>query len=260
MSQHTAPHMRTEAASPATEHVSEPDQQTLKRPPQSIGYGLLWAFFLFVIGLVPRLSHLTYHSLWLDEAISIGWARLPARLIVSTGLELVQDKHPPLYYLVLHYWTRLFGEGEVSVRLLSALIGALAIPLGYLLMRELYGHRAGVAAALLLAFNPFLIWYSQEVRMFGLATTLLLEALIVLGYVKKQDSRYANTAMTVKWVLRSSPNSVAGVFGHAEDVLEIWGNGARQIYSLNTVRGARSIEGRTLANWCRYVYYCTTIG
>jgi mannosyltransferase len=172
--------MPTEAASPVTEHVSEADQQNLKKSSRSIGYGLLWAFFLFVIGLLPRLSHLTYHSLWLDEVISIGWARLPARMIVSTGLELVQDKHPPLYYLVLHYWIRLFGEGEVSVRFLSALIGAIAIPLGYLLMRELYGHRAGVAAGLLLAFNPFLVWYSQEVRMFGLATTLLLAASLTL--------------------------------------------------------------------------------
>jgi len=143
---------------------------------QPASQGILWAIFFLAIALVPRLSHLTYHSLWLDEAISIGWARLPARMIISSGLELVQDKHPPLYYLTLHYWTQLFGEGEASVRLLSVLIGALAAPLSYLLMRELYGHHAGAAAAVLVAFNPFLVWYSQEVRMFALAATLLLVA------------------------------------------------------------------------------------
>ena len=136
----------------------------------------MWAFLLFVIALIPRFHNLTYHSLWLDEAISIGWARLPAPMIASVGFELVQDKHPPFYYLLLHYWMQLFGEGEMSVRLLSVFIGALAVPLSYLLMRELYGHRAGAAAAVLVAFNPFLIWYSQEVRMFALATTLLLAA------------------------------------------------------------------------------------
>jgi len=52
-------------------------------------------------------------------------------------------------------------------------------------------------------------------------TTLLIEALETIGYVKKQDGRYANTAMTVKWVLRSSPTSIAGLFAHADDVLEV---------------------------------------
>ena len=141
---------------------------------------LYWAALLFAVGLLPRLYQLTYHSLWLDEAISISWARLPARLIIAMGLELMQDKHPPLYYLLLHYWTSAFGEGETAVRLLSVLVGALTVPLGYLLLRELYGHWAGLVGGVLLAFNPFLVWYSQEVRMFGLATTLLLAAALCL--------------------------------------------------------------------------------
>lgn len=65
---------------------------------------------------------------------------------------------------------------------------------------------------------------ARQIKANERATTLLLEGLIALGYVKKQDGRYANTAMTVKWVLGSSPNSVSGLFGHAEDVLEMWGN------------------------------------
>ena len=151
-----------------------------KRAPQSLGSGLLWAFLLFLIGMIPRVYDLAYHSLWLDEAISVSWARLSARTIISVGLELVQDKHPPLYYLLLHYWIQLAGDGETAVRLFSVLLGGLAVPLGYLLVRELYGHRAGAVAAVLLAFNPFLIWYSQEVRMFGLANTLLLAASLAL--------------------------------------------------------------------------------
>ena len=157
-------------------HQTDAPQSSAQTVPQPVGQGLLWAILLFIIALVPRLHQLTYHSLWLDEAISVGWARLPAEMIISSGLELAQDRHPPLYYLALHYWTHLFGEGEVSVRLLSVIIGALAAPLSYMLVRELYGHRAGAVAAVLVAFNPFLVWYSQEVRMFALAVTLLLAA------------------------------------------------------------------------------------
>ncbi len=92
-------------------------------------------------------------------------------------MSFVQDKHPPLYYLLLHGWTRLLGGGDVSVRLLGVLIGALAVLPTYGIGRRLGGDRAGAIAALLLALNPFLIWYSQEARMFMPATTFLLVGL-----------------------------------------------------------------------------------
>lgn len=40
----------------------------------------------------------------------------------------------------------------------------------------------------------------------------LIDALEPLGYVKRQGDRYANTAMTIKWLLRSSPTSFAPYF------------------------------------------------
>lgn len=175
-----AMHGAFERSTPAPLQTSSTTDQLQRMAPSPVGTGLEWAALFFVLGSAPRLYNLTYHSLWLDEAISIGWAQMPVRTILSVSLNLVQDRHPPLYYLLLHVWTRLFGDGEFSVRMLSALAGAMIVPLGYLLGRELYGHRAGVATAALLAVNPFLVWYSQEVRMFTLATTLLLAASLAL--------------------------------------------------------------------------------
>jgi SAM-dependent methyltransferase len=40
----------------------------------------------------------------------------------------------------------------------------------------------------------------------------LIDALVPLGYVKRQGDRYANTAMTSKWLLRSSPMNFAPYF------------------------------------------------
>jgi hypothetical protein len=40
----------------------------------------------------------------------------------------------------------------------------------------------------------------------------LIDALVPLGYVKRQDDRYVNTAMTIKWLLRSSPMNFAPYF------------------------------------------------
>ncbi len=130
---------------------------------------LLW---LFLLALAATIGGPTYHSLWFDEVVSTVCAAKPAGEIWRSGLSFVQDKHPPLYYLLLHGWTRLLRR-DVSVRLLGVLIGALDVLPTYGIGRRLGGDRAGAIAAPLLALNPFLIWYSQEPRMFMPATTFL---------------------------------------------------------------------------------------
>ncbi len=137
--------------------------------------------WILLLALGVRFFGLTYHSLWFDEAVSTFWAAQPADEIWRVGMALVQDKHPPLYYLLLHGWTRLLGGDDWSVRSLGVLIGALAVLPTYTIGRRLGGRRAGAFAALLLAVNPFLVWYSQEARMFMPATTFTLIGLDALG-------------------------------------------------------------------------------
>ena len=51
-------------------------------------------------------------------------------------------------------------------------------------------------------------------------TTLLLEALEALGYVKKKDGRYASTAMTAKWL----PILADGIPFFESVMFELWGH------------------------------------
>ncbi|MGC8827101.1 MAG: glycosyltransferase family 39 protein, partial [Anaerolineae bacterium] len=60
----------------------------------------------------------------------------------------------------------------VGARLLSVLWGVLAIPVLWAVGRRVGRERAGLWAALLLAISPFHIYYSQEVRMYGMVTCL----------------------------------------------------------------------------------------
>ena len=129
---------------------------------------------LTVLALVLRMIRITYQPLWWDE----GWSLYFATTNIGNMLELTAvDIHPPLYYLLLHFWMRLFGPSVVSVRLVSVLIGTATVPLLYIAGRRLSGHLGGLLAAVLLAISPFHIYYSQEVRMYGLVTLLGLAAL-----------------------------------------------------------------------------------
>jgi len=66
----------------------------------------------------------------------------------------------------------LFGCSVVACRSLSVLAGVATVPLVALLGAALAGRTAGAVAALLLAFSPLHMYYSQEIRMYSLVTAL----------------------------------------------------------------------------------------
>ncbi|MBC7235763.1 MAG: glycosyltransferase family 39 protein [Chloroflexi bacterium] len=122
-----------------------------------------------LLALALRLYDLTGESLWYDEAYSVWTGRMAISSLRTLWEWQIEF---PLYYLLLHYWIRCFGYGELAVRLYSALAGAATVIPLYLLGKRLFDLRVGTVAALLLAVNPYHVWYSQEVRMFPWAILL----------------------------------------------------------------------------------------
>ncbi|MGY1705093.1 glycosyltransferase family 39 protein [Geodermatophilus sp. SYSU D00697] len=112
-------------------------------------------------------------DLWLDEAQSVAIARLPLPELFAA---LRVDGAPPLYYLLLHGWIGLFGQGAAAVRGLSALISVLTLLVACSVARRMAGRRVAVALVVLLATSPFVIRYATETRMYA-----LLVLLAVLG-------------------------------------------------------------------------------
>ena len=80
---------------------------------------------------------------------------------------LVAEPHPPLFFLSQHLWLHLFGNSEAAVRSLGVLISIGAIACAYGLGRCLLGHRGGLLLAALLGINPYYLFHSLNVRMYG---------------------------------------------------------------------------------------------
>ena len=133
-------------------------------------YGLA-LLAIVLIGLFLRVYQLGTQSIWYDESYSIWLSKLAVPQMVQTIAGAAQ---PPLYYLLLHYWMMVFGTSESAVRLLSALFGVLAIPMIYVVGRQLFNKEVGLVGALILALSSFNIWYSQETRMYSLMVLLAL--------------------------------------------------------------------------------------
>jgi hypothetical protein len=139
------------------------------------------------LGAGLRLFQIGRKGLWLDEAFSVWMGRQPLLDMFSWLLRI--DQHPPLYYTLLHYWLWL-GDSAALVRTFSAIIGALTIPLIYLLGRRLAGWQVGLLAALILAVSPFHVRFAQETRMYTLLTFNAAMAMLALAQLLT-DSRAA---------------------------------------------------------------------
>jgi mannosyltransferase len=153
----------------------------MKKPGSSgsIGLARLFLLCLVLLSFGLRLYHLDYQSLWRDEMDAILFARRDLSGLVP--LFTTPGHNGPLYYTILHFWIHLTGDSEFSVRFLSLVCGVLAIPLIFRLGRRWVGDRGGAVGALLCATSPYLVWYSQEGKMYALL--FLLSMVSTLFYL-----------------------------------------------------------------------------
>ena len=159
--------------------------QTLKEG-KLPGFRATVIVLLILLGLLLRIVRLPFQPLWWDEGYSVWFA---THSLAQIAALTAQDIHPPFYYALLHGWAALLGTGPAALRLLSVIVGVVTIPLLYLVARRMLSARAALLATLLLTISPLHIYYSQEVRMYGLVALLSVGILAAAWRVFQQKSR-----------------------------------------------------------------------
>ncbi|WP_324759314.1 glycosyltransferase [Haloarcula sp. GH36] len=166
-----------------------------------------WGALALVVGVAValRVFVLGGWSLWTDELYSVA---IRGDLPVTQLLVHPTDPHPPLYYLLLHGWMELFGEGRTAVRSLSVLGGVLTVVAVYLLGTELFEDRTGLLAAVMVAVSPFFIHHSRVARMYAVFT--FLTAFSWYWYTRLRDG---TTTSAVGYVLTTALLAYTHVYG-----------------------------------------------
>jgi mannosyltransferase len=143
------------------------DKKTLSK----VSFGLV-----LLLGIGLRLININ-QSFWLDEA---SQAQQSSMTVGEIWHERPGDFHPPLFYLLSHFWLQ-FGKSESWLRLLPIGFGVVSIYAIYVLVNKLLADRnAGLIGAFLLAVNPYHIYYSQEFRMYSLLGLLGIWSMYML--------------------------------------------------------------------------------
>ena len=124
--------------------------------------------------------------LWLDEAISVNIAKLPLSQIHGA---LRQDGAPPLYYVALHFWMKIFGQGDIAVRSLGGVISVAALPLFWAAGQRVGGVRLAWTTFFVALMSPFAIFYATDARMYSLMVLWCVLGFLAIARALENPSR-----------------------------------------------------------------------
>lgn len=120
---------------------------------------------ILVLAAMLRLREAARAPLWMDEIITLWMARLPLPEMLRA---VARDVHPPLHLLLVKGWRALGGEGDFWIKSLAVIFGVTLVAVVWAFARRLFGARAAMLAALLLALHTGAIFVAQESRFYGL--------------------------------------------------------------------------------------------
>ncbi len=142
-------------------------------------------YLILILGLILRLISLN-QSLWLDEATTALVAKMPIYDFFTKFMPA--DFHPPLYYMIVSLWSKVFGYSEIALRIPSIIFGVLTIYIVYLIAKQAR-LKYPLLPALFLATSGLHVYYSQEARMYGLVTWLV--SCLVLTFIKRDWLKFS---------------------------------------------------------------------
>lgn len=148
--------------------------------------------FIIALGLILRLIFINKpDGLWNDEYVS--WYISQKPILNDFWQGIISQCHMPLYYVYLKIYTAIFGNSDIALRISSVIPGVISIPIMYKIGKE-KDTQTGYFCATATAISAFLIYYSQEVRLYSL---LFLFCAINLLYTLRtiKDSSKTNCVM-----------------------------------------------------------------
>ncbi len=167
--------------------------------------GFVLFLLIFALAIGVRLAGLGQEYLWYDEGCSYGLAECSLHTMMSY---IKEDVHPPLFYLLLHYYVKILGEPTFfTLRLFTVFIDLIALFLVFQFTRTFVNDGAALIASLLYALSAFVVYYAQELRMYSLVLALSIASSYMLMLMIKRKS-------WAMWFIPYTLFNIAGIYTH----------------------------------------------
>jgi 4-amino-4-deoxy-L-arabinose transferase-like glycosyltransferase len=150
------------------------------------------ALEIFVVILVAAGFIYSYHlgtdALGASEAYSAWAASKPGVSAIVRTPVLHDPGKQVFYYVVLHYYSRIFGLTETSLRSMSMVFSLVTLALVFALGREMFDDYTALAAAAIWAFNPLAVAFAHTARMYPMLMAIALAHLLMLLRVRRRPT------------------------------------------------------------------------
>lgn len=157
-------------------------------------------FWILILALILRLSHIDYVPLWNDELYTFCFISDMGK---SLNLERIflDPGNPPLFFLFSNIWFLFFNKNIILIRLLPCLIGIIQVYSIYFVVDKILNRKIALSAAFLSAINIICILESNEIRSYILSMTLILWGIYWFYKLKKEFSTKNLTIYSVFLIL-----------------------------------------------------------
>jgi mannosyltransferase len=129
-------------------------------------------------GYLVRILSLDFQDMWRDEVDQWLFTLDPLKKQLTRFFDI--GWNGPLFSPLLRLWITGTGDSVFAMRYFSLLWGVLSISLIYILCKRLVDRKTAMVSAILWAFSPYSVWYSQEIKMYTWVPMLILFALYSL--------------------------------------------------------------------------------
>ncbi len=109
--------------------------------------------------------------------------------------------HPPVSFLMLHFWREIFGASDLAARSLSIVCSLLTVILIYLAGRMTLGTGPALWAAILFAVAPVQVYEGQQVRGYALLQTLGVLTALSMLWLERSGRIGAAIALAISTML-----------------------------------------------------------
>lgn len=150
----------------------------------SLAFLIAW-IVIMVAGTVLMFLGNTHESLWYDESYTGALVNhsIPEIYNITGG-----DSHPPLYYMLLHIVTLIFGNTVFVLRAFSAIGVAALAALSIGPVRRALGNRFALIFAVITFALPISLAMAQEARMYTWAAFFVTGSAL-WGYLGYKEGR-----------------------------------------------------------------------
>ena len=147
-----------------------------------------WKLILIVLLHLLITIPLSYFlNTWYDEASTLITSSQTISYAVHRSIQF--ELQPPFYYIFLNVW-RQADSSYFFARLLSIIFSSASIVISFILIKKYLKIEKPEYVTLLIAINPFLIYYATEIRPYTMLIFLSVTLIFLMYEIYLSDNKF----------------------------------------------------------------------